>query len=88
MLTAEQVERIGVGTRLRLNSSVHVEHGPDPEHWSRPYTVVEVSYRGRTADCHPRGGGLPYVGVECPLGDGGRLCFSVGVGDRHVEVLS
>lgn len=91
MMTAEQILAIEVGTLLQINHSVHVVHGADPACWGSALRVVEITYRGETADCNPKGGGLPYVGVRCAWAREENptswISWGIGVGDRSTRVV-
>lgn len=91
-MTPEQVNSLKTGSMVQFNYNVHMDRGPDPNSWGKPHELV-ITKRGVTADCHPDGGGLPWVRFRYVLScaDDGRpnawICGSIGVGDRGVRLV-
>lgn len=92
-LTAADVDSIRPGTYVQFNLSVHCVTGPDPAAWLRPVVITEVTKRGVTAACHPKGGGRPWISyrrvtsVDAKGEPCGWECGSIATGDRHVRIV-
>lgn len=92
-LTAAEVDSIQPGTVVQFNYRVHMTEGPHPDAWGRPVVLAEITTRGVTADCHPKGGGRPWISyrritsVDAKGEACGWECGSIGTGDRHVRIV-
>lgn len=91
-MTPEQVASLRDGSKVQFNLDVHMDHGANPKTWGNP-TEIRIKSRGVTADCHPLGGGLPFVQYEYVLSrdesgkETGWIHGSIGVGNRHVRIV-
>ena len=90
MMTAEEIVSLKVGDEIQLNFDVHRDHGPNPKTWGEPMRISEINHRGETADCHPRGGGHPFVSIAArrdgwPSGSSWGFC--IGTDNRGVRLF-